>query len=841
MHNLLFPFARCSYLIYVCGNIKINMQSYKNYLQYIIPLALFALLTMVYMAPAFNGKVVRQGDIQQYSGASKEILDYKAKEGKGPLWTNSMFGGMPSYQISYEAPNNYAKYLRYITPFKHPVNMLFIGMVFAFILLLTFGVNPWIATIGGIAYGFSSYNLILIEAGHNTKLYAIAYAPILLAGLNLLLTKKYLLGAGVTAAAMALQLQANHFQITYYLGLIIGMWMIAEFIMAIKNKTLKPFLIASIIFGVASLIGLGTNSVSLLLTEEYSKETIRGKSELTVLPDSTTKAVASTGLDIEYAFDWSQGWEDLPTILIPNFAGGGSGTELGNGDETKKLLQQMAQSQDPQQVQQAQYYLSQKTNPWAYWGSLPFTSGPVYFGALVLFLFAAGMFYSKNPTKWWWFAALVLSLFLSMGKNLMWFNSILFHYLPLYNKFRSVNMSLVIGQIAVAVFSIISLNELLKENADKARVKKSLMRALYVLGGFCVLMILYSGGAELGDPTKAPAEAIQDRASYLRMDALRSLFFIGAGFATFWYFLKGKLNKNYIIGIVGLLILVDLWSVDRRYLNDKSWEKAKTYETANTTPNEADIEILKDKSYYRVYDASQNPFTSAKASYFHHSIGGYHAAKLRRFQEVVEWYIAKNNMEVLNMLNAKYFIQQDQQTGKMIAIPNAEACGNAWFVKEVKMMENANEEIKTLGSINPRTTAIVDKRYADQLKGFTPSFDSANAITFDSYHPDKLTYSTNAKTPQLAVFSEMYYNDKKGWNAYIDGKKVSHFRCNYILRGMVIPAGSHKIEFRFEPSTLEKASTIALVSNAGMYLLLLVGLGSLFLKRKEEVELKPSK
>ena len=817
------------------------MQSYKKYLQYIVPLAMFAVLTMVYMAPAFNGKVVRQGDIQQYSGASKEILDYKAKEGKGPLWTNSMFGGMPSYQISYEAPNNYAKYLRNITIFKHPVNMLFIGMVFAFILLLTFGVNPWIAAIGGVAYGFSSYNLILIEAGHNTKLYAIAYAPILLAGLNLILTKKYLLGAGVTAAAMALQLQANHFQITYYLGLIIGLWMIAEFIMAIKNKTLKPFLIACVIFGGASLIGLGTNSVSLLLTEEYSKETIRGKSELTVLPDSTTKAVASTGLDIDYAFDWSQGWEDLPTILIPNFAGGGSGTELGNNDASKKYLQQMAQSQDPQQVQQAQYYLSQKTNPWAYWGSLSFTSGPVYFGALVLFLFATGMFLSKNPTKWWWLAALVLSLFLSMGKNLMWFNSILFHNLPFYNKFRSVNMSLVIGQIAVAIFSIISLNELLKENVDKAAVKKALMRAFYIIGGFCVLMILYSGGAELGDPTKVPAEAITDRATYLRMDALRSLFFIGAGFAAFWYYLKGKLPKNYIIAIIGVLVLVDLWSVDRRYLNDKSWEKAKTYETANTTPNEADIEILKDKSYYRVYDVTQNPFTSAKASYFHHSIGGYHAAKLRRFQEVVEWYIAKNNMSVLNMLNAKYFIQQDQQTGKLLAIPNAEACGNAWFVKDLKMMENANEEIKTLGTINPKNTVIVDKRYADQLKGFAPSFDSASAITFDTYHPDRLTYSSNAKTPQLAVFSEMYYNDKKGWNAYIDGKKVSHFRCDYILRGMVIPAGSHKIEFRFEPATLEKASTIALVSNAGMYLLLLVGLGSLFVRKKLEIEQKPSK
>lgn len=812
------------------------MQSYKKYLQYIIPIGIFALLTFVYMAPAFNGKVVRQGDIQQYSGASKEILDYKAKEGKGPLWTNSMFGGMPSYQISYEPPNNYAKYLRDISIFKHPVNMLFIGMVFAFILLLTFGVNPWIAAIGGVAYAFASYNIILIEAGHNTKLYAIGYAPLLLAGLNLLLQKKYLLGAGITAAAMALQLQANHLQITYYLGLIIGMWIVAELIVAIKNKTLKPFIIACAIFGGASLVGLGTNAVSLLLTEEYSKETIRGQSELTILPDSTKTRTASSGLDIEYAFDWSQGWEELPTIIIPNFVGGGGGVELGKNDATREVLKQMTQSQDQQQAQQAQQILAQNINPWSYWGPLTFTSGPVYFGALVLFLFVAGMFYSKNPTKWWWLIALILSLFMSLGKHFMGLNGFLFHYLPFYNKFRSVNMSLVIGQIAVAVFAVISLNDLLKEKADKAAVKKALMRALYVTAGFCFLMLLYSGGAdfESSNPDhKAPFDAVlEDRASYLRMDALRSIFFICAGFAAFWYYLKGKLKTNTIIAIIGVLVLVDLWSVDRRYLNDKSWEKEKSYTIENTTPTQADMQILQDKGYYRVYDASQNPFTSAKASYFHHSIGGYHAAKLRRFQEVVEWYIAKSNMEVLNMLNAKYFIQQDQQTGQLVAAKNPDAYGNVWFVKDYKIMENANEEIKTLGKISPRNTAIIDKRFADQLKGVSITYDSANAITFDTYHPDKLTYSSNCKTPQVAVFSEMYYNDKKGWNAYIDGKKVSHFRCDYILRGMVIPAGSHKIEFRFEPATLEKASTIALVSNAGMYLLLLVGLGSLFMKRK---------
>jgi hypothetical protein len=820
------------------------MNFIKSNLKYIVPIAVFALLTMLFMAPAFNGKVVRQGDIEQYSGASKEILDYKAKEGHGPLWTNSMFGGMPSYQISYEPPNNFAKYLRDISIFRHPVNMLFIGMLFAFILLLTFGVNPWIAAIGGVAYAFSSYNIILIEAGHNTKLYAIGYAPLLLAGLNLLLSKKYLIGAGVTAAAMALQLQANHFQITYYLGLIIAFWLIAEFIVAIKNKTLKPLIIASSIFGVASLIGMGTNSVSLLLTEEYSKETIRGKSELTYTSkrennrDTLIKKPASNGLDIDYAFDWSQGWEELPTIIIPNFVGGGSGTELGKNDATRKVLKEISQSQDPQQSQQARQLLAQNINPWAYWGPLTFTSGPVYFGALVLFLFVAGLFYSKNSTKWWWLAALVFSLFLSLGENFMSFNGFIFHYLPFYNKFRSVNMSLVIGQIAVAIFAIISLNDLLKEKADKAAVKKALLRALYVTAGFCFLMLLYSGGADFvsSNPNHAaPFDAvIEDRASYLRMDAMRSIFFIAAGFAAFWYFLKGKLKVEYTMAIVGLLILVDLWSVDRRYINDKSWEKEKTYKADNAAPSEADLQILKDKSYYRVYDASQNPFTSAKASYFHHSVGGYHAAKLRRYQEVIEWHIVKGDQDIMNMLNTKYYIQQDEQTNALVAAQNPDACGNVWFAKELKIMDDANQEIMELGKINPKNTVLVDKRFGKQLEGFNINFDSSAAIQLDSYHPDKLTYNSNSKTPQLAVFSEIYYNEKKGWNAYLDGKKVPHFRCNYILRGMVIPAGSHKIEFKFEPSVLKTASTVSLVSNVGMYLLLLAGIGSLFMKPKKQ-------
>ncbi|NUM31903.1 MAG: hypothetical protein HUU47_06215 [Bacteroidetes bacterium] len=811
------------------------MKSYSKNLMLLVPVLIFGVIAALYLAPSFSGKIIKQGDIQQYSGASKEILDYKAKEGKNPLWTNSMFGGMPSYQISFDPPNNYAKYLRNITPFKHPVNTLFFAMVFSYILLLAFNVNYWLAAIGAFAYAFSSYNLIILEAGHNTKLYAIAYAPLVLAGFKLCLNKKYLIGAAVSSIGIALQLQANHYQITYYVLIILLCWGISEFIIAIKTKAIKQLVVSVLIFAISSIIGVGTNAVSLLLTKDYSEETIRGKSELTISSDNKKKEVQSSGLDIDYAFDWSQGWEDLPTILIPNFAGGGSGTELGNNDQTKKYLQQMAQSQDQQQAQQAQYFLNQKTNPWAYWGSLPFTSGPVYFGALILFLFTAGMFYfpRNDIQKWWWLAALVLSLFLSMGKNLMWFNSIFFHYFPMYNKFRSVNMSLVIGQIVVAIFAAISLNKILAENVDKAKAKSALKKALYITGGFCLLMILYSGAAELGDPTKAPAETMADRASYLRKDALRSLFFIVAGFAAFWYYFKEKLTSVHIKIAVGIIILLDLWLVDRRYLNDKSWEKEKSYQSANFTPNEADLEILKDKSYYRVFDATASAFNSARASYFHHSVGGYHAAKLRRFQEVVEWHITKNDMDIMNMLNVKYYIMQDQTTGKYFAQKNDSACGNAWFVKEYKIMKNSDEEIKTLGTIAPSKTAIVDKRYENMLKNENFRFDSSATIKFEKYDPDKLQYSYTSASPQIVVFSEIYYNEKKGWNAYIDGKKVPHFRCDYILRGMVVPEGSHKIEFRFEPQNFNASKNIALASNAAMYLLLFAGIGSLFFKKKK--------
>ncbi|MCC6720644.1 MAG: hypothetical protein IT243_00450 [Bacteroidia bacterium] len=812
------------------------MKSISKYLKYIYPLIIFAIISSLYLAPSFKNKVIKQGDIQQYSGASKEISDYKEKDGNGPLWTNSMFGGMPSYQISFDPPNNFAKYLRYITPFKHPVNTLFFAMVFSFILLLTFGVNPWIASIGAFAYAFSSYNLIILEAGHNTKLYAIAYAPLVLAGFRLCLDKKYLIGAAVSAAGIAMQLQANHYQVTYYVFIILLCWGIAELINSIKEKSVSNLIISVLVFAVSMLIGIGTNAVSLMLTNDYSKETIRGKSELTITPDSKKKETQSTGLDIDYAFDWSQGWEDLPTIIIPNFAGGGSGTELGSGDQTKKYLQQMAQSQDPQQAQQAQYYLNQKTNPWAYWGSLPFTSGPVYFGALIMFLFAAGMFYGvfKGALKWWWLAALVLSLFLSMGKNLMWFNSVFFHYFPMYNKFRSVNMSLVIGQIVVAIFATITLNKILTENINKDKVIKSLKNALYITGGFCLLMVLYSAIAELGDPTKAPAETLVDRASYLRKDALRSLFFIAAGFASLLYYYKGKISSLNIKIIVGVLILLDMWMIDLRYLDSKSWEKETVYQNANTLPNEADLEIMKDKSYYRVFDATSSAFNSARASYFHHSVGGYHAAKLRRFQEIVEWYITKNDLDIMNMLNVKYYIMQDQNTGKYFAQKNDSACGNAWFVNDIKIVNNSDEEIKQLGSINPAKTVLIDKRYKEQLNGLQPGFDSAAIIKFEKYHPDKLEYSYSTNKKQLVVFSEMYYNQTKGWNAYIDGKKTPHFRCDYILRGMVLPEGKHKLEFKFEPQNLNSSKNIALASNVVMYALLLTGIGSLFFKKKNE-------
>lgn len=796
------------------------MSLIKKFLPHISLIVAFFAITYLYFSPVFQGKAFPQGDTTQWKFSAQEANEYRAEHGKTPFWNSRMFGGMPGYQVTQVEGNNHVKKLVSWIAIPHPANKFFYLMVFSFIMLLAFGVNPWLAGIGAIAYAFSSYNLILLEAGHNTKVNAIAFAPIVIAGVALLFRQKYLLGTTLTAVGMALQIGANHIQITYYLGLILAVWFVSELIFAIKQNNLKPYLLAAGLAIIGACLGLASNSVNLLLTQEYSEETIRGKSELTITPDGLEKEV-SGGLDPAYAFAWSQGLEDVFTFYIPNIAGGGSGTYFGKESETYEDLKRQGH---PQARQLAQNY------PFAYWGSLPFTSGPEYFGAIVIFLFVLGMFTLSARYKWWALSVFILSFIMSMGDNFSLINDLLFDYLPLYNKFRSVNMAQVIAQIITPLLAIIGLQQFIRSDRSKEEKKKILLRSFYVVGGFAVFVILISYAIE---PTRPQDDQFQgildaiiaDRKTLMRQDAFRSLIFVALSFGALFYFLKEKIKKETVFVVLGVLILVDLWMVDVRYLDHDAFVKPRKAQQT-FEPSAVDHQILQDKTNFRVFDGRANAFNNARASYFHRSVGGYHAAKLRRFQDVVDFHIVNNNNKILDMLNTKYYIQKDK-SGKEFVQRNPNATGNAWFVEEINYVENPDKEILALTDFNPQTEAIVDQRYKDHLAGIPTrsSVDSSASIQLTYFSPDTLAYASNNTKEQLAVFSEIYYNSGKGWQAYLDNKKVDHIRVNYILRGMSIPSGKHKITFIFEPESYYTGLAMANTSGVIIYLLVAVSLG----------------
>jgi hypothetical protein len=796
------------------------MSSLKRFLPHISLILAFFAITYLYFSPVFQGKAFPQGDTTQWKFSAQEANEYRAEHGKTPFWNSRMFGGMPGYQVTQVEGNNHVKKLVSWIGIPHPANKFFYLMVFSFVMLLAFGINPWLAGIGAVAYAFSSYNLILLEAGHNTKVNAIAFAPIVIAGVALLFRKKYLLGTTLTAIGMALQIGANHIQITYYLGIILGLWFISELIFSIKRNQLKAYFIAAGLALVGAGLGVASNSVNLLLTQEYSEETIRGKSELTITPDGLEKEV-SGGLDPDYAFAWSQGLEDVFTFYVPNIAGGGSGTYFGKESETYDALKRQGH---PQARQLAQQY------PFAYWGSLPFTSGPEYFGAAIIFLFVLGMFTLDARYKWWVLVAFILSFIMSMGDNFSLINDLLFDYLPLYNKFRSVNMAQVIAQMVAPLLAIIGLQSFLKSDKTNTEKRDILLKSLYVAGGFALFVIVLSYMIEPTRPQDDQFQGIldaiiKDRKSLMRKDAFRSLIFVVLSFGALFYYLKDKIKKETVFGVLGILVLVDLWLVDVRYLNHDAFVKPKKVEQT-FEPSQVDLQILQDKSNYRVFDGRVNAFNNARASYFHRSVGGYHAAKLRRFQDVVDFHIVNNNNIILDMLNTKYYIQKDK-SGKEFVQQNPNAAGNAWFVESINYVEDPDKEILALKDFDPKKEAFVDQRYKPVLDGVPTqtTVDSSASIELTYFSPDTLRYSYNNSKEQLAVFSEIYYNSGKGWQAYLDGKKVDHIRVNYILRGMPLPAGSHDISFIFEPQSYYTGLTLANTSGVIIYLLLVVSIG----------------
>ena len=783
---------------------------------HIIIIILFALISFAYFSPLIEGKSIDGHDIKTWIGMSKEISDFRDSSGTEALWTNSMFSGMPAYQISVKYSSNLVRYIDKVITlgFPRPANILFLYLLGFYLLLLSLKVDYRIAAVGAIAYAFSSYFFIIIQAGHMTKAHAIAYLPMVVASVIYTYRGKLLLGGVLTALTVALELYSNHLQITYYLIFILIFIGLYQLFYDYNTKNLPSFFKRSAVLILAALLATGTCFTRLKTTMDYGKDSTRGKSELTNNIENKTK-----GLDKDYATQWSYGIAETMTLLIPNFHGGASQGELSTDSETYNALKR---SPNAKKII--------KNLP-LYWGDQPIVSGPTYAGAIVIFLFLLSLFLLKGRFKYWILTLTILSIFLAWGKNFMPLTELFLDFFPGYNKFRAVSMILIVAEFTLPLLAFLAFNNFIFSDANKLSKIKSLKNAFFMTGGITLLFSLapnmFFDFVGVNDSVLAsngwPVEALQsDRASMLSSDAWRSFFFVSLAFLSLFLFIKNKVSSNNIILVFAVLLLLDMWTINKRYLNDSHFIRSSKIKTPYKA-TQADNYILSDNDpNFRVFNQSVSTFNDASTSYFHKSIGGYHGAKLKRYQELIDSHISKGNMQVLNMLNTKYFILQ---TGKVNINPNV--LGNAWFIKDVKIVENADDEILALNDFDASSIAVIDKRFQSSLGEF--SEDSSSNIKLDEYQPNYLRYSSVSTKNQIAVFSEVYYD--KGWNSYIDGELVSHFRANYILRAMNIPKGNHTIEFRFEPEIFKIGERISLASSILLIIsLIFVSLRELKLK-----------
>jgi hypothetical protein len=798
---------------------------FKKLLPHILVVAAFFALSLAYFSPLLDGKKIQQGDVIHWLGTAKEAIDYREQNNnEEPLWTNSLFGGMPTYQISTWYHANWPSKINHflVTVLVNPASYLFMSFLGFYLLALSFGVSIPVAFMGAIGYGLSTYFMVSLEAGHNSKVNAIGYMAPVIAGVLLAYRGKVWLGFAFTALSLSFHVASNHLQITYYLAYAILLIIVVQLIIAVKEKTISQFIKASAFLALAALLAVLPNITNLLVTSEYGKYTTRGPSELTVNAENKT-----TGLDKDYATAWSYGISETMNLMIPNYKGGESGAIGKNNTALKDV--------DPN----LKPIVSQLDQ---YFGDQPFTAGPTYMGAIIIFLFVLALFFLEGAVKWWIIAATALSVMLAWGKNFMPLTEFFLDYVPGYNKFRTVSMNLVIANITIPLAGILVLKKIMEKPSVITEKIKWFYAAFALTGGLCLLMYLMpdmfntflkegeyeSLSKQLNDagwPASQQADLLENlqiaRKNIFTADALRSFFLITLAAGLIWLFVKNKLNAM-VLGIsLSVLVLGDMWLVDKRYVNDESFVSAKLMDRP-IQPNAANLAILEDKDpNFRVFNLTVNPFSDATTSYFHKSIGGYHAAKLKRYQELIEYHLSKNNMRVLNMLNTKYFIVPGPDKQPM-AQRNYEALGNAWPVKQIKWVKNADEEIEALNAFTPSTEVVIDERFKSQLEGKTFGGDSSATITLKSYKPNELVYEYNGgTTSQFVVFSEIYYD--KGWDAYIDGQPADYVRCNYVLRGMLLPEGKHEVVFKFYPKSYHTGEKIALAGS--ILLLLLAGFG----------------
>ncbi len=816
----------------------IGALSIKEILSYVAAVALFAAISWIYFYPNdVNGDVLQQHDIMQGVANGQEAKAYHEQTGDVTRWTNSLFGGMPTFQIS---PSYKSSSLLgwiqdlYSLYFPSPVSWIFILMLGFFILMISFNVRWYLAITGAIAYAFSSYFFIIIGAGHIWKLMVLAYIPPTLAGIVWCYRGKYLAGAAVAALFAALQLMSNHVQMTYYSLFVVVAMMIGYLVQAIREKKLRRWCVATCCLAVAAMLAVAANAPNLYLTYNYSKETIRGgHSELSAGDgNSSNKTGKNGGLDKEYITGWSYGIDETFTLLVPNVKGGASNLpkkgqntmlSLAVADKAQKMAENGEISGNDYQYLQ---YFPQ------YFGDQPGTNGPVYVGALICALFLLGCAVVKGPVKWALLAVTVLSVLLSWGHNMMWLTDLFIDHFPMYNRFRTVSSILVIAELTMPLLGVLALQKAL---TDKDFLKNH-SRALYASFGFCaaVCLLLWLIPGLMGTYSKMEteqmivtgqmqqmptlAQAIEAvRHSMVSADAMRSLLVLVVGFGVLWAYLSGKFKTHpeVVALVLSLVVLTDMYTVNKRYINGDSFVERNNTATADYTPRPVDTQILQDTAMnYRVFD--QQHFMEAMPSYFHKAVGGYHAAKLTRYNDLIERQIAHGNFEVLNMLNTKYIITDDNT-----AHLNPEALGNAWFVDSLTYVDGADAEMAFLNDFKPAHSAVADKQFRASL-GEAVAKEAGDTIYETSYAPNRLTYHSHSAGERVAVLSEVYF--PWGWTATVDGKEVPIGRVNYVLRALRIPAGDHSVELKFEPTAVTTSDNIATWAIVGIYLLLLLAL-----------------
>ena len=800
---------------------KINFKGIlKDYAAYAVAIIVFLALGYIYCSPQLKGKVLYAEDQQHFSSAVHESRVYHNQTGDYSFWNSAMFSGMPNYQIGgghYTSETLLRPINKLVQGYNSPAWIIFVYFLCFFICLRCFKVDKWLSIVGAIAIGLSSYFLVVIGAGHLTKPVTIAATAVVLGGFNLIFSeKKYILGAVLTMVFVAAG-ATKHPQMFYYYFMLIALMWVTQLITHLKEKRWRDMLIGTVVFALSVGLGLGANCADMFANSEYVGETMRG-GHSDLVDDSASEEKPSDGLDLKYATSFSYGIDESLSFLIPGVKGGANSVDVGRRSPFYKAMVASGIT--------ASVAAENTRHAPMYWGDQPFTAGNVYMGAIVCFLFLLGCLIVPGPNKWGLLIGTLFSVMLAWGSNFMWLTKLFYNYFPMYNKFRSVSSILIVAEVAMPLLGFMAVRDIIQGKVETKKLQKSIFWAAGVTGGICLLLALLGGSLfdftssrDAAWSTTAPERiytAIKaQRAALLRTDSLRSAAFIAISALIIWIYSKGKLKTGLLAAILGVLVILDMWPVDKRYFNDRNFV-APQQRVSSFEMYPYEEAILKDPDpSFRVLNLSVDTYNDSRTSYFLKSIGGYSAVKLRRYNDLIERHLKKRHMPVINMLNAKYIIGKDQE-GNVIAMLNRDAMGNAWFVSDIKFVDNANQEIDALTTENLRNVAVVDKEFAESVTNTRPGIPNNASITLTACTPKSLEYSVRSSGPGTVVFSEIYY--PYGWKATIDGQKADYFRADYVLRAMNVPSGIHTINFTFDPDSVHKGNTLSVICIVLMYL-----------------------